>query len=83
MYKQTILPLVEYAGFLLNLNRKHDTEKLQKLQNRALRLCYNAQNSRDVSVSECIFMLTLTCYVQGLICNYLILCMILVITRLM
>ena len=35
VYKQTIMPLAEYAGFLLNLNRKHDIEKLQKLQNRA------------------------------------------------
>ena len=46
------MPLAEYAGFLLNLNRKHDTEKLQKLQNRALRLCYNIQNPRDFSVMD-------------------------------
>ena len=52
VYKQTIMPLAEYAGFLLNLNRKHDTEKLQKLQNRALRLCYSIQNPRDFSVMD-------------------------------
>ena len=52
VYKQTIMPLAEYAGFMLNLNRKHDVEKLQKLQNRALRLCFNVPSPRDVSVND-------------------------------
>ena len=33
VYKQTILPLVEYVSFILLLNRACDIEKLQKLQN--------------------------------------------------
>ena len=52
VYKQTIMPLAEYAGFMLYLNRKHDTDKLQKLQNRALRLCFNVYNPRDISVAD-------------------------------
>ena len=49
VYKQTILPLTEYVSFVLSLNNKHEVEKLQKLQNRALRICYNVQNPTDVS----------------------------------
>ena len=41
VYKQTILPLVEYVSYMLLFNLKIDTAKFQKLQNRALRLCYN------------------------------------------
>ena len=32
------------------LNNKIDRNKLQKLQNRALRMCYNIQNPRDMSI---------------------------------
>ena len=46
------MPFAEYAGFLLYLNRKHDTEKLQKLQNKALRLCFEIQNPRDISIAD-------------------------------
>ena len=46
------MPFAEYAGFLLYLNRKHDTEKLQKLQNKALRICYDIRNPRDISITE-------------------------------
>ena len=52
VYKQTIMPYAEYAGFLLYLNRKHDSEKLQKLQNKALRICHSVKNPRDVSTSN-------------------------------
>ena len=52
VYKQTIMPLAEYAGFMFNLNRKQDIDKLQKLQNRLLRLCFNIHNPRDLSVTE-------------------------------
>ena len=52
VYKQTVMPFAEYAGFLLYLNRKHDTEKLQKLQNKALRLCFEIQNPRDISIAD-------------------------------
>ena len=50
VYKQAILPLVEYVCYLMYLNRKHDIDKLQKLQNRALRLCYNIGDPRTISV---------------------------------
>ena len=52
VYKQTILPLVEYVNFMLFLNRNIDTSKLQRLQNRALHLCYNINNPRDISVLD-------------------------------
>ena len=41
VYKQTIVPLIEYVSYMLLFNPKIDTEKFQKLQNRTLRLCYN------------------------------------------
>ena len=51
VYKQAILPLVEYIGYLMYLNRKHDVDKLQILQNRGLRLCYDIKDPRIISVS--------------------------------
>ena len=50
VYKQTVLPLTEYVSFSMCLNNKNDVNKLQILQNRALRMCFNIQNPRDVSV---------------------------------
>ena len=50
VYKQTIMPLVEYVSFMLYLNNVKETEKLQKLQNRCLRMCLNINNPRDMSV---------------------------------
>ena len=50
VYKQTIMPLVEYVSFVLYLNNAKETDKLQKLQNRCLRMCLNINNPRDVSV---------------------------------
>ena len=52
VYKQTVLPLVKYVGFLLTLNRSIDIEKLQRLQNRALRLCFNINVPRDMPIIE-------------------------------
>ena len=52
VYKQTILPLVEYVSFMLCLNSCHELDKLQKLQNRCLRLCMNINNPRDISVAR-------------------------------
>ena len=52
VYKQTILPLVEYVSFMLYLNTAREVEKLQKLQNRCLRLCLNVDNPRDMSVDR-------------------------------
>ena len=52
IYKQTILPLVEYVSYMLYLNSCHDVDKLQKLQNRCLRMCLNVKNPRDMSVAR-------------------------------
>ena len=50
VYKQTILPLIEYVSFMLFYNRTCDVEKLQRLQNRCLRMCFDINNPRDMSV---------------------------------
>ena len=34
------------------MTTKNDVEKLQKLQNRALRMCYDIQNPKDISVAQ-------------------------------
>ena len=52
VYKQTVLPLTEYVSYVLSLNTKNDVEKLQKLQNRALRMCYAIQNPRAITVAQ-------------------------------
>ena len=36
----------------MTLNNQHEVEKLQKLQKRALRLCYNIYNPRDISIAR-------------------------------
>ena len=51
VYKQTVLPLSEYVIFVMCLNNKHEVDKLQKLQNKALRLCYNIQSPKEMRVS--------------------------------
>ena len=50
VYKQTILPLVEYVSIMLCLNTIRDVDKLQKLQNRCLRLCLDVNSPRDAPV---------------------------------
>ena len=52
VYKQTVLLLTEYVSFVLCLNTKNEVDKLQKLQNRALRMCYNIYNPRDISIAQ-------------------------------
>ena len=52
VYKQTVLPLTEYVSFVLNLNNKYEVEKLQKLQNRALHMCYHVQDPKNVSARD-------------------------------
>ena len=50
VYKQTILPILDYAGFLLislNNNDKHD---LQIMQNDALRFCKGLQLLDNVAI---------------------------------
>ena len=52
LYKQTVLPLVEYVSFMLCLSNKHETDKLQRLQNRCLRMCYNVNVPTDVGTAQ-------------------------------
>ena len=51
VYKQTILPLLDYAGFLLNSCNVSDRDDLQILQNDCLRTCYNVQRRDRMSVA--------------------------------
>ena len=39
VYKQTILPLIDYSGFLLLACKHKDLNDLQKIQNDVLRIC--------------------------------------------
>ena len=50
IYKQTILPILDYAGFLLVSCNISDRSDLQKLQNHALRICYNVRLRDRVSI---------------------------------
>ena len=52
VYKQTILPLVEYVSFMLCINNVRDVEKLQKIQNRCLRSCFNIHNPMDIGIQR-------------------------------
>ena len=50
IYKQTILPLLDYVGFLLIACNISDRSDIQKLQNHALRICYNVRLRDKVSI---------------------------------
>ena len=50
VYKQTILPIIDYAGFLLISCRKEDKNDLQKLQNDILRICNMSKLADRVSI---------------------------------
>ena len=52
IYKQTVLPLVEYVSFMMCFNNKLDVDKLQRLQNRSLRVCYNINIPTDISTTR-------------------------------
>ena len=52
VYKQTILPFVEYVSFVLYLNRNCDIEKIQRLQNRCLRMCLDIRQPIDMTVND-------------------------------
>ena len=43
IYKQTILPILDYSGFMSISCNISDRNDLQKLQNHALRICYNVK----------------------------------------
>ena len=48
IYKQTILPYLEYCDFLPGACLKRDLDKLEKLQYRALRTVYKIRHPIDV-----------------------------------
>ena len=50
IYKQTILPLLDYAGFMLISGNVSDRHELQVLQNNALRICYNVRLRDRISI---------------------------------
>ena len=53
IYKQTILPLIDYAGFILISCNVDHKDYLQKLQNDVLRICCNYRLSDMISI-ECL-----------------------------
>ena len=53
IYKQTILPLLDYSGFVLISANILDRRDLQTLQNHALRICYNVRLHDHVSLKKC------------------------------
>ena len=52
IYKQAIIPILDYSGFMvLSLNIMEKRE-LQIMQNDALKLCYNVQLSDKISIQR-------------------------------
>ena len=52
IYKQMILPVIDYAGFLLSSCRIGDKGELQKLQNDILRICDCSRISDRISIEK-------------------------------
>ena len=52
LYKQMILPFIEYAGFMLVACNLEDRRELQKSQNDALRLCLRAKVSDRIRIED-------------------------------
>ena len=52
IYKQTILPVFDYAGFVLISCNKSDRHDLQVIQNDALRTCFNVKRRDKLSVAK-------------------------------
>ena len=52
IYKQTILPVFDYAGFMLISCNKSDRKDLQVIQNDALRTCYNVKRRDKFSIMK-------------------------------
>ena len=52
IYKQTILPVFDYAGFMIISCNKSDCHDLQIIQNDALRTCYNVKRRDKLSVAK-------------------------------
>ena len=43
---------MEYVSFMLSFNRAGDVDKLQKLQNRCLRMCLDINSPRDITTNR-------------------------------
>ena len=54
IYKQTILPILDYSGFLLISCNISDGADLQKLQNHVLRIYYNVRCGTGFLLLKCI-----------------------------
>ena len=52
IYKQTILPIIDYTGFLLLACCKSDCSDLQKVQNDILQICYRSKLVDKVSMLD-------------------------------
>ena len=52
MYKHTILPTLDYSGFLLLSLNKADKFEIQKIQNDILRLCNNVRLCDGESIKK-------------------------------
>ena len=52
VYKQTILPIIDYAGFLLIAWNKDDIDELQVLQNDTLRICNRSKVADMISICD-------------------------------
>ena len=50
IYKQTILPVFDYAGFLMLACNKSDRHSLQVIQNDMLCTCYNVKRRDKFSI---------------------------------
>ena len=51
IYKQTILPVFDYAGFILISCNKSDRHDLEVMQNDALRTCFNVKHRDKLSMA--------------------------------
>ena len=52
VYKQTILPIIDYAGFMLIACRKEDKNDLQVLQNDLLHICNRSRIADRISIAK-------------------------------
>ena len=52
VYKQTVLPVLEYADFVCYFYTVKQRDKLQRMQNMALRGCLDIFSCRDISIIE-------------------------------
>ena len=52
IYEQTILPLLDYTGFMLLSANISDKNDLQVMQNNALRICFNVRLRDRVSIDQ-------------------------------